>query len=80
MTMSVVSLTQIEKDINMLPLEEQLLLLERIIHRLRKKEKTAETDIDKQMAVMASDNEVMMELEKINEEFALTEMDGLGMF
>ncbi len=75
--MSVMSLMQIEKNISMLPLEEQLLLLERIIHRLRKKEKAVEMDIDTQVAAMASDKEIQMELEKINEAFAVTEMDGL---
>jgi len=72
--MSVMSLTQIEKNISMLPLEEQLLLLERIIHRLRKKEKAAEMDIDTLMAAMAPDKEIRMELEKINAAFAVTEM------
>jgi len=58
-----------------------LLLLERIIHRLRKKEVTEEieeTDIDSQAAAMAEDREIQMELEKINREFVVTELDGLG--
>ena len=58
-----------------------MLLLERIIHRLRKKEVTEEieeTDIDSQAAAMAEDREIQMELEKINREFVVTELDGLG--
>jgi hypothetical protein len=48
-----------------------------IIVDMRKKETKAEIDIDSQVAAMASDKAIRMELEKINEEFAVTEMDGL---
>lgn len=75
--MSVMSLTQIEENVSMLPRDEQLLLLERIIHRLRRKEKKTEIDIESQVAAMVSDKEIQLKLEKINEEFSVTEMDGL---
>jgi hypothetical protein len=76
--MSVMTLPQIEKNVSLLSLEDQLLLLERIIHRLRKKDIKEESILDSQVAAMASDQEIQMELRKINEEFASTESDGLG--
>ena len=76
--MSVMTLPQIEKKVSLLSLEDQLLLLERIIHRLRKKDIKEESIMDKEVAAMASDHEIQMELRKINEEFTFTELDGLG--
>ncbi len=73
--MNQMTLSQIERSIATLSWEEQMLLLERIIHRLRKKEK--KVTIEEQMAQMASDPEIQAELSSINEEFAATEMDGL---
>lgn len=75
--MNVMSLSKIERNISMLPRGDQLLLLERIIHRLRKKDIEEENVIDSQVAAMASDKEIQKELVKINDEFAGTEMDGL---
>jgi hypothetical protein len=45
-----------------------LLLLERIIHRLRKKDIKKENILNSQVAAMASDQEIQSELRKINEE------------
>ncbi len=46
---------------------------------MRKKEEvTEETDIDSQVAAMAEDKEIQMELEKIDREFIVSELDGLG--
>ena len=75
--MSVMSLAQIEKNITSLSREDQLLLIERIIHRLRRKDMKEESILDSQVAAMASDPEIQMELRKINDEFAVTESDGL---
>jgi len=75
--MNVTSLSQIEKNVSNLPRDEQLLLVERIIHRLRKRNIEEESDIESQLAMMASDPFVQKELGKINEEFASTELDGL---
>lgn len=75
--MSVMSLSQIEKNVSMLPKEKQLLLLERIIHRLRRKDMNKENTIEKEIAAMASDMEIQTELGEIAEEFSITEMDGL---
>jgi hypothetical protein len=43
--MNVTSLSQIERNVIQLPRDEQLLLVERIVHRLRKKNKEEERDI-----------------------------------
>jgi hypothetical protein len=75
--MSVMTLPQIEKNVSLLSLEDQLLLLERIIHRLRKKDMKDENILDSQVAAMASDQEIQTKLQRINEEFAFTESDGL---
>jgi hypothetical protein len=75
--MNVTSLSQIEKNVGMLPRDEQLLLVERIIHRLRKKNIEDERGIESQLTAMASDPDIQKELKKINEEFASTELDGL---
>lgn len=45
-----------------------LLLIERIIHRLRKKDIKEKSILDSQVAAMASDQEIQTELRKINEE------------
>jgi DNA-directed RNA polymerase specialized sigma subunit len=70
-------MSQIEKEVRMLPRDDQLLLVERIIHRLRKKNNEEESDIESQLAMMASDPDIQKELGKINEEFAAAELDGL---
>lgn len=61
--MSVMTLSQIEKSISLLSQEDQLLLLERIIHRLRKEVETEDSALDSQIAAMASDPEIQMELQ-----------------
>ncbi len=78
--MSVMSLTQIESNIGMLPHEDQMLLLERIIHRLRKMNIKEKDNLEGQLAAMASDREIQNELHKIDEEFSVAESDGLGNF
>ncbi len=75
--MDVISVSQIEKNIGMLPRKDQLFLIERIIQRLRQKEKAEEENIEKQLTLMASDPNIQEELKKINGEFAVAEIDGL---
>jgi vacuolar-type H+-ATPase subunit B/Vma2 len=75
--MNVTSLSQIEKEIGMLPPKEQLMLMERIIHRLRKSNLREDDTIENQLAAMAADPEIQRELSDINGEFAQTEWDGL---
>jgi hypothetical protein len=78
--MSVMSLTQIESNIGLLSREDQMLLLERIIHRLRKMNIKEKDNLECQLAAMASDGEIQRELLKIDEEFSVAESDGLGKF
>jgi hypothetical protein len=69
-------LSQIEEGINQLSLDEQLWLIEQLAHRIR--ENTLKQSVwDSQLAAMAADSEVQNELQKIDEEFAVAEADGL---
>jgi len=69
-------LSQIEESINRLSLDEQLWLMEQLAHRIR--ENTLQQSVwDNQLAAMAADPEIQNELQKISEEFALVEADGL---
>ncbi len=77
--MSLLLLPQIEKSIEALPHEEQLQLVERIVHRLRQKwsMNNNQAEFEKQIALMANDLQIQTELQAISEEFAVTENDGL---
>jgi len=69
-------LPQIEKSIIQLPLDEQLWLIGRLVNRIR--ENTFGQDVfEDQLAAMAADPEIQGELQKIDEEFAFAEADGL---
>lgn len=76
------NLLEIERSIRALSLEEQLYLLEKIARQVRErtliKNKLADAKyMEKQLAAMASDPNIQAEIAAINEEFAVTEMDGL---
>lgn len=70
-------LSQIERKINQLSREEQLWLIERIVHRLRKSNIKERSNLDSQLAAMAHDPEIQEEMQRIEKEFALTEPNGL---
>ncbi|MFH7024823.1 MAG: hypothetical protein ACHBN1_05340 [Heteroscytonema crispum UTEX LB 1556] len=75
-------LLEIERSILALPVEEQLWLLERIARQLRERKHTADKFADakymeEQLAAMASNRDIQAEIAAINDEFAVTEMDGL---
>lgn len=75
-------LLEIERSIRTLSLEEQEWLLERIKRQVQEKKLTAYKFIDKkymneQLAAMANDLDIQTENAEINEEFTITEMDGL---
>ncbi len=77
------NLLAIERSICALSLEEKLWLLERIARQIREKTHAATQlfqtkDIEKQLAVMASDPAIQAELAAISQEFIITELDGLG--
>jgi len=74
-------LPQIERSIETLPYDEQLQLIERLVHRLRKRLPTngnqQQSEFERQLAAMANDPQIQAELKAIDEEFAGTESDGL---
>ena len=70
-------LTEIETQIASLSTDEQLWLVERLAHHLRRKA-TVDADWESDLAAMAADASIQAELRKIEEEFAGTEADGLG--
>lgn len=69
-------LAELEENINRLSVDEQLLLIERVSHRIRTNF-SGKTDIDAQLSKMAADPEIQKELQKIEHEFSATEQDGL---
>jgi hypothetical protein len=69
-------LSQIEERITQLPIDEQLWLIERVAQRLREY-LSKQGAVDAQLVAMAADPDIQRELHKINEEFAVTESDGL---
>ncbi|BAY62049.1 hypothetical protein NIES22_21160 [Calothrix brevissima NIES-22] len=76
-------LNKIEESISLLSREEQLWLVDRIIHNLKINTFKELTNIqlesiEQQLANMANDPEVQAELIVINQEFANTEFDGLN--
>ena len=75
--MDIMAITQIEESISRLSLREQMLLLERLIQRLRQLMFKTESSFESQLETMANDAEIQKELTMINDEFAVTEMDGL---
>ncbi len=68
---------ELEQQITFLPRTDQLLLLERIIHRLRQDEPDWQSQ-DRQLEAMAADPEIQREMHSIHDEFVSTEDDGLG--
>jgi len=70
-------LSELEENISQLPLDEQLLLIERLSHRIRANF-SAKTDMDTQLSEMAADPEIQREIQEIEREFSVTEQDGLS--
>ena len=69
-------LNELEENIRRLPLDDQLLLIERVSHRIRT-DISGKTNIDAQLSKMAADPEIQKELQEIEQEFSATEQDGL---
>ena len=69
-------LNELEENIRRLPLDDQLLLIERVSHRIRT-DISGKMDIDAQLSEMATDPEIQKELQEIEQEFSATEQDGL---
>lgn len=75
--MSDVALSQIEKSIVELPVDEQLQLISRVAERLRR-QNALNSDFESGLAEMAADEEVQQELRNIERDFRRTEFDGLA--
>lgn len=80
--MLAIIINEIEPKASRLSYEEQLWLIERLVRQLRegaKNNNSSEPDFfGAQIAAMANDPEIQTELRQINEEFAITEADGLA--
>lgn len=77
------NLLEIERSIRALSLEEQQWLLDRLTRQVRERTQTADKFADAaymeaQIRAMANDPDIQAEIAAINEEFAVTEMDGLS--
>ncbi|BAU05825.1 hypothetical protein CEN50_19850 [Fischerella thermalis CCMEE 5268] len=75
-------LLEIERSIRALSLEEQEWLLERITKQVEERKHTAgklndAKYMNEQLAAMARDLDIQAEIASINEDFMITEMDGL---
>ncbi|MCY7386102.1 MAG: hypothetical protein LH628_26765 [Microcoleus sp. CAN_BIN18] len=76
------TLVEIERSISSLSIEEQLWLLERIACRVREKTHIANKlanakYLEAEIAEMANDPDIQVEIAAINQEFIVAEMDGL---
>ncbi len=74
--MNHLTLSQIEKSILQLPIDEQLLIISRVTQRIRGNI-IRQHDIEKELDAMANDEHIQRELKQINKEFSSTESDGL---
>lgn len=70
------SISQIEKDILQLPVDEQLRLISKLAQHISGNI-TKQHAMDEQLAAMASDEDIQKELKQIDEEFRVSESDGL---
>jgi len=79
--MLTIVLTELEEKINLLSRQEKLWLIERLARRLQEDSgagpQTPSHDLALELAVMANDPQVRAELNKIEQEFGITERDGL---
>ena len=63
-------LSEIEKTVSHLPLNEQLLLIEQLVHHLRedllKSDEVEQATFERELAAMAADSEIRNELKRID--------------
>jgi hypothetical protein len=71
------SLDDVEQRLRLLPMDEQLLLVERLLHHLRVQRVTGRSGEISDLASMAADPEIQHELREIQAEFASADLDGL---
>ena len=72
-------LLEIEKAINSLSLDEKKSLLKRLTKQINENITNIlkEEDFNNQLEMMANDPQIQSEIASINEEFLITEMDGI---
>lgn len=70
-------LSEMESSIGKLTLKEQLWLMERLVQRIRANTVQLENQFEDDLVVMANDPQIQEELQKISEEFAYADADGL---
>lgn len=70
-------LAQIESSFGELSVSEQLLLIERLVHRVNESALKRRSESEQQLAIMAADPEIQRELRSIEQEFSYAEADGL---
>lgn len=75
--MSAGVLTEIERRLDELSLDEQFRLLERLASRLHRLAIDKTDGLDAELAAMAADPEIQRELRAIEVEFGMAEGDGL---
>lgn len=71
------ALTQFEDSFRRLSTDEQQLLIERLVRHLNETTARRTSELDQQLALMASDPEIQNELERMEREFSYAEADGL---
>jgi hypothetical protein len=69
--------SEIETTFSRLSVSDQLSLIERLVHHVHEVTLKRRIEFDEQLALMATDPEVQLELRRIEHEFAHTEVDGL---
>jgi len=67
-------MAEIESQLDQLTPDEQLLLIEKLAKRLRRKD---DKDWERDLAALAADPDIQRELREIEQEFAGNEMNGL---
>ena len=75
--MSSATISEIEKRIDELSLDEQLRLLELLASRVRRRADTRIVELGSDLEEMAADPDIQRELQAIEEEFRVAEGDGL---
>jgi len=72
-------LSEMENSIEKLSLKDQLWLMERLVQRIRASTIQLEDQFEADLVAMANDPQIQEELQKISEEFAYADGDGLDL-
>lgn len=67
----------LKNKISLLPQHDQLWLMEHLARDLRRRDLNRQQRFEQDLAAMAADPDIQREIKAINEEFAVTESDGL---